>query len=449
MEPRGTIVFGTNAGLYQVSASGGGPIRITTVDTSRGETAHSRPHFLPDGRRYLYAAVSGTSNSVIRMGSLDSRESTALLPAAEAVYAPPGYLLFRRAGTLFGQPFDVDDAVLSAEPVPVSDDLTVPPVAAATSFSVSGNLLVYRSTSGPAPMQQFVWFDRMGRELAPAGDAGPYEEYFDLSADGQQIAAGRTDPQASRSDVWIIDWRRGITTRSTIDAATQDVVWSPDGARLAITTVKTGNPDIVIRNASGLGADESVAATLNREIVEDWSSDGRYLVYALNAGGSGGAAASAQDLWVAPLFGDRKHFPIVQSPFRENEPQLSFDGKWLAYNSDESGTWQVYVISFPSGDQKRQISIRGGAQPQWRKDGTELYYLDPEGKMMTVDIAAEPSLTSGVPRVLFDTGLSLNPTNDQYRVTGDGQRFLVLKGLEESTPPPINVVFNWPALLAN
>ena len=137
----------------------------------------------------------------------------------------------------------------------------------------------------------------------------------------------------------------------------------------------------------------------------------------------------------------------MRSPFSQDEPHFSFDGKWLAYESLESGTWQIYVIPFPAADQKRQISTNGGAQPRWRQDGKELYYLSPDGKMMAVDIKADTRIESGIPRMLFDTELNVAPTLDQYAVTADGQRFLLLKPAVVSSTSPFTVILNWPALL--
>jgi Tol biopolymer transport system component len=222
------------------------------------------------------------------------------------------------------------------------------------------------------------------------------------------------------------------------------VIWSPDGLRLAFSSFKNGNRDVVVKNASGLGEETPLLDSTNREVLEDWSDDGRYIVYGLDAGPN---PTPAQDLYALPLFGDRKPFPIVQSPFQENEAQFSFDGKWLAYSSNESGRFQVYVLSFPALDQKRQISTNGGSQPQWRRDGKELYYLAPDGKLMAVNMTAGAEIDSGTPRELFDTELTLSPLQDQYRVTPDGQRFLVLKPISEATPTPITVVVNWTARL--
>jgi hypothetical protein len=152
----------------------------------------------------------------------------------------------------------------------------------------------------------------------------------------------------------------------------------------------------------------------------------------------------ARDIYVSPLFDDRKAIRITHTRSDENEPHFSFDGKWIAYGSNKSGTWQVYVISFPALDQGCQVSAGGGGQPRWRRDGKELYYLGPDGKMMAVDITAAPTLDCGPPRELFDTGLRMNPVVDQYAVTPDGQRFLVLKP-QEAAPAPLTVVLNWDA----
>ena len=236
-----------------------------------------------------------------------------------------------------------------------------------------------------------------------------------------------------------MDWARGVTSRFTYDGPNpngRDVVWSPDGQQLAFSSYTKGNPDIVVKKASGVGQEDLLAGSPNAEYVEDWSADGRYIVY-------GTWAPDPTDIWAISL-ADRKPFPVVQSPFRKDEPHFSFDGKWLAYASEESGKWQVYVVSFPAADQKRQISTNGGSQPRWRRDGKELYYLALDGKLMAVDTTTSAGFGSGIPRSLFDTGLSVSPLQDQYAVTSDGERFLVLKG--GAAPSPITVVVNWAAL---
>ncbi len=209
-----------------------------------------------------------------------------------------------------------------------------------------------------------------------------------------------------------------------------DVVWSPDGRRIAFTSDRSGYQDLFEMNVGAMSAATPLLASTEGKWSEDWSPDGRYVTH---------IAPGRID--VLPLFGDRKPFSIVR--VRANEPHVSPDGRWLTYNSDESGDWEVFVVSFPAGDRKRQISTNGGGQARWRRDGRELYYLAPDGKMMAVDITAGETVESGVPRVLFETGLTLDPGHDQYTVTPDGQRFLLRMPVTESAP--ITVVVNWEA----
>ena len=443
----GVIVFGSNTGLHRVSATGGEPAAITALDPSQQETAHAAPYFLPDGRHYLYSTIAAQGSSAIDVGSLDSKERVRLFVAQSgAIYAAPGYLLFHREGTLFAQPFDANRLELTGDPVRVADQVATSFTQAAFAVSQNG-VLVYRTGSGAPPSSQFLWFDRAGKPLGSAGEPGGYDPYFDLSPDGKLIAVSQRDATNFAGDIWLIDWARGARTRFTLDSPVttdgqRDVVWSPDGRRIAFSSFKKGNRDVVVKNASGLGEETALLDSPNREVLEDWSKDGRYIAYGLDSGPNG---TPAQDLYVLPLFGDRKPIPIVQSPFQENEASFSFDGKWLAYGSNESGRFQTYVMSFPALDLKRQVSTNGGSQPRWRQDGKELYYLAADGKLMAVDITAGATLDSGTPRELFDTGLTLSPLQDQYRVTPDAQRFLVLKPVTEATPTPITVVVNWAA----
>ena len=442
----GVILFGSNTGLHRVSATGGDPAALTTLDPSQLEIAHAAPYFLPDGRHYLYSTIAGQGSSAIHAGSLDSKKTTRLLVAlSKGMYAEPGYLLFHREGTLIAQPFDANRLELTGEPVSIADHVANNSAQAAFAVSQDG-VLVYR-TGGAAASSQFVWFDRAGKPLGSVGEPGGYAPYFDLSPDGKLIAVSQRKSSDSAGDIWLIDAGRGALTRFTFDSPVttdgqRDVVWSPDGRRLAFSSFTKGNRDVVVKNASGLGEETPLLDSPNREVLEDWSKDGRYIAYGLDSGPNG---TPAQDLYVLPLFGDRKPIPIVQSPFQENEAHFSFDGKWLAYASNESGGFQAYVMSFPALNQKRQVSTNGGSQPQWRRDGKELYYLAPDGKLMAVDITGGATIDSGTPRELFDTELTLSPLQDQYRVTPNGQRFLVLKPVTEATPTPITVVVNWAA----
>jgi Tol biopolymer transport system component len=440
------ILFSHQGSVHRVDAGGGPCIPIRTPDTSKNESSHSPTSFLPDGQHFLYVskasvfvARSPAFRGELRVGSLDSSNDTPLFPVSSRVlYSHSGHLLFVRDGTLVAQPFDARDLSLGGDAFRLADEIAYSTNGNAA-FSVSGNrMLVYRTAD--TVTSQFFWFDRTGKVPRSVGEPGTYVPAFDLSPDGKRIAVSRVDPATSVPDIWLIDWARGVPQKLTFNLAFSgtDAVWSPDGLQIARNSVRKETFAIVVKNASGVGDETTLLESPHRLGIEDWSKDGRYIAYVLDQG------TGARDVYVSPLFGDRKAIPITQTSFDENEPHFSFDGKWLAYDSNESGTWQVYVVSFPALDQRCPVSARGGGQPRWRRDGKELYYLAPDGKLMAVDIGAGLKLDCGPPRELFDSGLRMNPLLDQYAVTPDGQRFLVLKP-QDAADTPLSVVLNWDA----
>ena len=442
------IIFSAGDILQRVSAAGGEPVPISTRDESRQETSHQAPYFLPDGRHYLYLAWSPQqANRAIYMGTLDSKDAVRLFASQSKVaYASEGYLLFHREGTLFAQPFDVKKVAFSGEPVRISDQVSYDVLSGGAAFDVSQNgKLIYFAGGGPAIKRQFVWFDRSGKQLGTAGSPALYTNNFDLSPDGKQIAVAQQNPENSRYDIWLIDVERNVPTRFTFDAALSpngNVVWSPDGQAIAFASERKGNRDIFEKKIV-TGAETPLLEMATDEWPEDWSSDGQYLAFGINATGS---VTGAGDFHVLPLFGDRKPIPMARTPFTEDEPRFSPDGKWVAFNSDDSGTQQVYLISRQPTDQKRQITTDGGVQPRWRRDGNELYYLALDGKLMAVDIRIDGRIESGVPRPLFDTKLRVDVNRDQFAVTADGQRFLLQVPSEDRSSTPITVVVNWATL---
>jgi serine/threonine protein kinase len=421
----GTIVFGSAKGLQRVPGGGGNPEFVTTPD--RAESGHYWPFFLPDGQHYLYLAWSAEpENRAVFAGMLGSKEKMRLISAESNVaYVPSGYLVFHREATLFAQPFNARKLVLTGEPAHIADQLAFNPATGRGNFDVSqkGELIYFQGRGGPAGRGQtianasFGWLDRKGNQVAAVGEPGTYGD-IDLSPDGNLIAITREEVG---SDIWVIDWKRNVTTRLTRDPGDDiNPVWSPDG-RIAFTAFRKGSADIFVVNANGVGAETPLLNSSANEFVEDWSKDGRYIAYKFGQDGF-------EDIYALPLFGDKKPMPIVQGHFSKDEPQFSYDGKWLAYTSDESGTFQVYVISFPGGEQKLQISTDGGGQPRWRRDGKELYYRSADNGVMAVDIRAAARIEAGVPQRLFtasNSSASRDPIRHQWSVTPDGQRFLM------------------------
>src|SRR5262245_15683283 len=431
----GTIVFGSPKGLYRVSAEGGKPELITTVE--KAETGHFWPSFLPDGKHYLYLASSAEMGSrAVFVGELGSKSKARLMTAdSNAAYAAPGYVVFHREATLFAQPFDPKKLTLIGEPLHVADQVTFNTTNGRGSFDVSQNgVLTYFQEQGgrggsssraqTVSNYQFAWRDRAGVQRDLAGEVGTYGD-IDLSPDGKLIAVTQGDTGAAGADIWVIDWQRaGVSYRVTLDPGDDmNPVWShPTGDRIAFTTYRKGNADIYIKNANGTGPETPLLETSANESIEDWSKDGRYIVYKQGSEGS-------EDIWALPLFGDKKPFPVVQGPYHKDEPQFSYDGKWLAYTSDESaGMFQVFVISFPGGEQKLQVSKDGGGQPRWREDGKELFFRSPDNGVMAVDIKPGPMITAGVPHLLFvgvNNATSRDPVRHQWAVTPNGQEFLL------------------------
>ncbi|PYS57229.1 MAG: hypothetical protein DMF74_26580 [Acidobacteria bacterium] len=437
----GVIVFVRLAdGLYSIPATGGTPMRVTTFDKSRNEIVHVWPYFLPDGRHFLYLARSSqVDKSAIFVGSLDSKATKFLLNADSSMaYAPPGYLLFARQQTLMAQGFDVDKLQLTGEAVPVAERIGRYLATARALFSVSETgVLVYRSQSRED--SQLVWFDRAGRQLATVGPAGTFA-VIRLSPDQKRVALQRVDDEKGTHDIWLIELTRGTPTRLTFDPA-NDVypTWSPDGSRIVFSSNREGTANLYQKLSSGAGNDELLLKSDHAKLPTDWSPDGRYIVYQ-------DFSEKDFDLWVLPLFEERKPELFLQTDFADLHGRFSPDGRWITYVSNESGKREVYVRSFPAAGGKWQISNGGGAQPHWRRDGKELFYLSPDKKLMAVEVnGSSGTFEAGIPKALFDLRIISTNGFSDYDVTADGQRFLVSTLVEQNARSPVTVVMNWTA----
>jgi len=449
----GTIVFAANArsGLFRVPAAGGTAMQLTELDKSLNESVHWYPWFLPDGRHFLYTARAGDAEqSVVYVADVDAKDPArsrrkAVAANSEAMYAPPGYLLFLRERTLMAQPFDAGRGETTGDAVPVAEQVDHAAGLTMGSFMVAqSGALAYISGGGDSD-RQFSWLDRSGKEMAKVGVPGSYTD-FRLSPDEQRIAFERTDPQSRNLDIWVMDLARGVMSRLTFESTLNTFpVWSPDGLRILYAGNRPGAHNLYMKAATGAGQEETLLkpGTPNARGTS-WSRDGRFVMY--QTGGVG--AKTGLDLWIAPQFGDRKPLPYLQTQFNERDGAFSPDGRWVAYVSDESGRYEIYVQAFPLSGAKFQVSAGGGVEPTWRRDGSELFYRSADGNLVAVPVKSGATFEVGAPRPLFriPSAATSNPFDSYiYASSNDGQRFLVAANPGGEKTAPITVVLNWQA----
>jgi Tol biopolymer transport system component len=441
----GVILFAPTptAAIHRVPASGGADEVVTRLDRTRGESDHRWPVFLPDGRHFVYLARGrGPEDHALVAGSLDGPGARVLVPGYQtsvAYAAASGCLLYVRARTLVAQPFDPDQLRLTGEPVPLAPG--VDPIGEGTQgtsyafFAAGGSTLAYRA--GVRLTIQPTWFDRGGRELGRVGPPGDFDEPT-LSPDGKNVAFDRNDEQLT-SAVWRLDLERGALSRLSFGAGSAlSPVWSPDGSRVAYACAQLRS--LCLRPASGAGHEEVLLASDAAKAVEDWSPDGRFLLY------EEVSRKTTTDLWLLPLAGDRKPSLYLQTPFDETHAKFSPDGRFVAYTSNESGRDEVYVQTFPAAGGKWQISTDGGDQAQWRADGKELFFLGLDRKLRAVAVKTEHGFEPGIQQVLFEARTNVPAglaTRAFYAVSGDGRRFLVDTVVSDGGRIPITVVLNW------
>jgi serine/threonine protein kinase len=444
----GVIVFAPDnyRPLYRVSASGGAPIPVTKLDDSKLQATHRWPWFLPDGRHFLYrsgttSSASQKENNGIYLGLLDSDEQRLILRVDTMPAYASGYLLFVRETALMAQPFDDKTFQLTGDALPITERVQVDFVLSRAVFSVSENgVLVSQSGETVLADRQLLWYERDGKQTTVVGAPALYAQ-IQLSPNGERLATAIFDLQTGSPEIWIYELSRDVPIRFTFDPDFDaSPIWSPDGSRIVCRSSRKGHYDLYQKVSSGAGSDEILLESEENTTPSSWSADGRFIAY-INANVKGN---TQNDIWILPTFGDVKSFPFLQTRANEIDAQFSPDGSWIAYVSDESGTNQVYIAPFPTPGGKWQVSRGGGAEPRWRGDGKEIFFLSPDNKLMAVALnAKESNLEVGNSQPLFDVHPA-NPPGYHYDVTSNGKRFLV-DTTKDGNSAPLALVVNWTA----
>jgi len=452
----GVIIFARTggSGLLRISATGGEVTQATTIDTPRQEIAHRYPTFLPDGRHFLYCITSGQKETRgVYLGSLDETLKRRLLDDVTVIKymgAVPGdttsgagWLVFGRDGALLARPFDTSRLDFTGEPLSLSDKVGSDVIYLNhPTFSVSDNGVLVFDPSANRQRRQYLWKDRRGQSINSLEvDAGRFQHW--LSPDEKRFIADRLDPQTSTYDLWLYDVSGGNAQRFTFNPAIDfNPVWSPDGSHIVWASTRDGVANLYQKAASGAGEETLLRKSDYPKLPTDWSPDGRFIIYHQTD------PKTKWDVWVlpAPGSGEAEPFRVLGTEANETAGTLSPDGRWLAYASDVSGRYEVYVQSFPGGGGKRQVSTGGGNSPRWLRDGRELFYYAGDGKLMVAPVRSGESFETGAAVSLFEfRAATLQNYFAPYAVTADGQRFLLNEVVETEPNSPLTVVVNWAA----
>jgi Tol biopolymer transport system component len=413
-----------------------GPMPVTTL--APGQIGHRAPHFLPDGRHFIYYATGSADVRGIHIGDVHGTLAQRLFDAdTPAVYAA-GHLLYVHQGTLFAQRFDPKRLTLDGDPAPVAEQVTSGTRAEIAALSASAAGPIAYRTGSPGGKRQFVWFDRAGRELMRVGSPHSFgQSYLSMAPDSRRIAVQRTE--GGNTDIWLVDLVRGNASRFTTDPEADIApLWSPDGTRIVYSS---------LRNRFNL-YERPIAETVAGDLVlsdeaksaTDWSSDGRFLLFRSLG------RESNWDIWALPMSGERKPVAVVRTKFDERDAQFSPDGRWIAYQSNQSGRFEIYLQRFPGGGEPIPISTNGGAQVRWGRNG-ELFYLALDGRLTAVRLSFPSSggpPDAGTPVSLFVPAVSSlrDIARHHYIVSDHGQRFLFDTLVEEAASPVV-ILLNW------
>ena len=429
--------------LVQVSDAGGTPHPLTHFE--KGESGHGWPEFLPGGKAVLFAGGASAvtfGNAHVAVQAVGSGERRNLIGGTNPRYAHSGHLVYAQGGSLMAVVFDPRLLTVRGTALPVVEGVLQSPISGDAQYSFSGTgSLVYVPGGLQGVQSRLVWVSRNGAEQPLAA---PVHAYLNprLSPDGRRVAVGITEQE---SQVWLYDLSRETLTKFTFEGSVNNYpAWTPDGKRIAFQSNREGPLNTYWQLADGSGGLERLTTSDVTQTPNSWSPDGQLLaVLEVNP-------TTGRDIWVLRM-GDpgtpghaRQAQPFLQTRFNESAPQFSPDGHWLAYVSDESGRYEVYVKPYPGPGGKWQISTEGGTEPVWNPKGRELFYRSGD-KMMALEITMRPSFSVGKPKVLFEGAYEPTPvTFPNYDVSPDGRRFLMLKDVgQEQSPAQINVVLNW------
>lgn len=441
----GILLFapGFEGPLYTISENGGTAKQVTTLNATRGDTNHLWPQFLPDQRHFIVHVSGLKGPNGVYIGSLDSSELKPLLVTSSttisiAQFAPPNYLVYVQNNVLMAQHFDPDRRDLSGVPVRIVQGVSRLPWLTAF-FSVSEkDILAFRSNVSRAKTQ-LVWLDRKGAELQRIGQPQSYES-FSLSPDNRRAVVARWESTSARN-IWLIDLLTGIETKFSFGSDDGMGVWAPQGDSIVFFSARETPPNLYLKYLSDTEKEDRLFTSDLVNFPTSWSPDGRYILYSVRD------LETNYDIFALDLKQNRKQIVLVKSNFEEKNARFSPDGNWFAYESNETGRFEIYVKAFGHSGERTLVSNQGGYAPFWKKDGKELFYLDLNDRMMSVQVQSGTSLEFGLPQPLFQAP-KLAGFFQYYAVSNDGNRFLFnTLSAQQPEPPPIHILIHWSRVL--
>jgi eukaryotic-like serine/threonine-protein kinase len=424
--------------LWRVQATGGTATMLLGYKAGLGGGSQRWPVFLPDGNHFLFLSATIANrgeNDGVYVTDLEAKEFHLVMRAeSNATFAEPGYLLYLRDRRLMAQKFDLKTLQVTGEPLAVAANPQFLPRIMHATFSAMDSRVLLVQKGGNLLGSRLTWFDRAGKELGTIGDAEIYANPK-VQTNGKSLVYDATDAASLNTDVWTYDLQSGAVKRLTFDPALDATpVWSPDGTRVVFTSSRGAAFDLYMKEANGANEEKAIAEGLTDKYPNSWSGDGKYILY-----------TDGPDFKYLTL-PEMKSTMFLKAPGTVKNGQFSPDGNWVAYASNESGKWEVYVTSFPEAHGKWQVSSGGGEQPRWRRDGKELFYLSADAKMMAVPVKTAGGFDAGTPVGLFQTNVrETAATSEQYSydVSPDGQKILMNAMLKNVEPQPMTVILGW------